>query len=225
MHRYRPHNTAEAEVTGRSIDRLGHPGCWPVAPAVVRRAQEGPALHHLARDLYLWHARVIAVLPLPALRIDAAAAGMRELAVLLVPVCRPLPDVARHVKQPVPIRPERPHWRRALVPIGPQVLPGKLALPGVRHHPATRGEFLSPDVGRTVQSPTRRELPFRLGRQRFPSPPGIGFDVLVGDVHHRMVRPPLYRTGWSFRMAPVRARDIRPPVVVVAQVDPVARFL
>src|SRR6185436_15900336 len=43
-------HAAKAEVAGRRVDRLRHARGRPVAAAIVRRAQERTALHHLARD-------------------------------------------------------------------------------------------------------------------------------------------------------------------------------
>src|SRR5262245_24814096 len=95
------HNTTEAEVTSRSIDWLRHARCWSVGPAVVRRAQVCPPLHHLARDLDLGHTWVVTLLAVSAFGIEACAAGMGNLAVLLVPVRGPLPYITRHIVQPV----------------------------------------------------------------------------------------------------------------------------
>ena len=46
----RPDDAAEAQVAGRGVDGLRHPGGGPVAAAVVRRAQVRAALHDLARN-------------------------------------------------------------------------------------------------------------------------------------------------------------------------------
>ena len=59
-----PHadDAAESQMAGRSIDRLGHTCRRAVAPAVIRSAQVGAALHHLTGNLDLWRAGVIALL-------------------------------------------------------------------------------------------------------------------------------------------------------------------
>src|SRR4029077_17222875 len=66
---------------------------------------------------------------------------------LLYEVVRgPLPDVDRHVLIAEAVRRKPPDRRGALVPVGAQVLPRELALPGVRHHPALGGKLVAPGV-------------------------------------------------------------------------------
>jgi len=65
-----PFDTAEAEMAGRGVDRLGVTRRWPVASAIVRCAKMRAALNHLARDLALGLARILAVLRVRAARIE-----------------------------------------------------------------------------------------------------------------------------------------------------------
>src|SRR5215211_5260833 len=141
-------DAAKPYVARTGIDRVGRACRWSVAPAVVRRAQERTALDHLARDGDVGHLRIVALLPCPTAGIDAAATVTFRLVMIPIPVSSPLPDVARHVEQPVAVGRERPDRRCPLELVGPQVLDGELALPGVRHHFALGREVVPPGVGR-----------------------------------------------------------------------------
>src|SRR5215216_3153331 len=182
-------DAAKSYVARTSIDWMVHARRRSVAPAVVRRAQERTALDHLARDGDVGHLRVVALLPVADGRVDAAAAGTFGLVMIPIPIRSPFPNVTRHVEQPVAVRWERPDRRCPLEPVGPQVLDGELALPGVRHILALRRELVSPGVGRTLQPPASGELPLGLGGKHFAHPARVGRDVLVGDMHHRMPLP------------------------------------
>src|SRR5262245_58083665 len=91
------------------------------------------AFHDFARDLDRWLVRIVAFVAVSAFRVKGGAARVNDFAVLLVPVSGPLPHVARHVVEAVAVRWKRSHRRSALEPVFFKVLPGKLALPGVRH--------------------------------------------------------------------------------------------
>ena len=83
---------------------LGQRDSGAIAPAVVGCAKVGAALHHLARDRNIRHARVAAPVALTAARIVDRAAGMLDLAVIPIPVGGPFPDVAGHIMETIAIR-------------------------------------------------------------------------------------------------------------------------
>src|SRR4051812_45175602 len=115
----------------RRVDRLRHPGGRSITMTVVRGAQMRSALHDASRNPDLRRARIETLVLSAPTRVFHGAAGVLDLAVVRVPVGGPLPDVSRHVVKPVPVGRERTDRRGPLVAILQQVLPGKLALPGV----------------------------------------------------------------------------------------------
>src|SRR6266571_6920257 len=133
-------NTPEADMARRRINRLGNTCRRAITQAVIRRAEEGPTFEHLSWDTDLRLCRINTLLFCPPSRIerDAACRGRVCWMMLLVPVRRPFPHIARHVIQTIAIGREGAHGRRPLKAIGEQVLPGKLSLPGVGHQLATR---------------------------------------------------------------------------------------
>ena len=104
------HYAAESQVRCRCVDGLRHAGGGPVTPAIVRGAQMRAAFHHLASNLDLRLAWVEASFPFRASRIGHGAARLFDLAVLLIPVGSPLPDVTGHVVKTEAIRWERRYW-------------------------------------------------------------------------------------------------------------------
>src|SRR5215510_4227643 len=141
----------------RSIDGLGHASRRSIAPAVVRRAEMRSAFHDFARDLDRWLVRIVAFVSFSAPRVEARAARLCYLLVLLVPVHGPLPHVAGHVVEPVTVGRKTAHRRCSLEPVFFKILPGKFALPGVGHVFAIRCKSIAPDELRTVQSAARGE--------------------------------------------------------------------
>src|SRR5262245_37265648 len=112
------HDAAEAEVAGRGVHVLRHARRGAVALAVVRRAQVRAAFHDFARDaLALRGAGIDAVFARAAARVGDRAAGLRDPAVVLVPVDGPLPHVAGHVVEAVAVRRERADRRGPLVAV------------------------------------------------------------------------------------------------------------
>ncbi len=85
------------EIEG--VDRLRHACGRAVAAAVVRRAEMRAALGHLARDLHVGLARVEALFARRAAWVSRSAARAVDRRMLLVPVRRPLPDIAGHVEE------------------------------------------------------------------------------------------------------------------------------
>src|SRR5262249_4296913 len=155
----RTHDAAEAEVAGGRIDRLRHPRRRPIAPAIIRRAQIRTTLHHLARDANPGCVRVVALLCFASARVVDRAAGSLYLAVILVPVGGPFPDVAGHLVEAVAVGRERADWRCPLVAVLAQVLPRKLALPGVRHRLAVRHQLVTPAELGALEAAARGEFP------------------------------------------------------------------
>ena len=94
----RAHDAAKADVRRRGVDRLALARGGAEAQAVVRRAQVRAALDHAPGDVLAGeHAR-------------RAARVLLRVAVGGGPVVRgPLPDVARHVVEPVAVGRERRH--------------------------------------------------------------------------------------------------------------------
>src|SRR5258705_5007273 len=91
-----PHDTPKPQMTRRCIDGLRHARGGAVAPAIVRRAEKRAAFHHLARNLDFGRIRIVTLFSLRASGIDIAAAGVRDLIVFLIPIRRPLPNIAGH---------------------------------------------------------------------------------------------------------------------------------
>src|SRR5215211_5783473 len=116
---------AEAQVGGAGVDRLGHASGRAVAAAVVGGAQVGAALHHLAGDGRRV-AGVDAAVTGPAAGVGRGAAAVVGVAVGLVPVAGPLPDVADQVDQAIAVGREPAHRGGAGVAVQLQVLVGEL---------------------------------------------------------------------------------------------------
>src|SRR5262245_41424124 len=81
-----PADAAEADVRGRGIDRLCMTRRRPIAAAIIRRTQMRAALDHLAGNLDVRKAGVVAVLLSPAARVFWNTAGLRRVGLVL---CRP----------------------------------------------------------------------------------------------------------------------------------------
>src|SRR4029453_15738255 len=194
----------------RSVDGLGHARRRTIAPAIVWRAQMRPAFHYFARDLNLRHVGIVTLVALSASRVEGRATGLRNVLVLLIPVCGPLPYVAGHLVEPVAVGWKASHRRSPLETVFFEILPGKLTLPGICHLFAVRREGIAPDEFPSVQSAASGELPLGFGGQLFADPFGVGFSVLVGDVHHRVFRFSLQRACRSLRMAPISAGNLDP---------------
>src|SRR4029453_19374117 len=175
----RAYDAAEPQVGRRRVDRLGHAGSRPVAPAVVGGTQVGPTLDHAAG-----HgggvAAVEAGLAGAASGIGHGAArvvGDRTGGVVLVPVGRPLPDVAAHLEQAVAVGRKGLGRRGVLPPVEHLVVQGELALPHVGHVAAARRELVAPGVLGALQPAAGRPLPLGLAGQVLAGPGGVGDDV------------------------------------------------
>src|SRR5690349_25165527 len=111
-------------MAGGGVDRLGMARRRAVAPAVVRRAEMGAALQHLARNPDGRLAGIIALRLRPAARILRHAAGLRRIGLMgdRPEIGGPLPDIADHVVETVAVRREAPDRRGP----GPAVVLGVL---------------------------------------------------------------------------------------------------
>src|SRR5262245_13277133 len=180
-------------MTRRCVDRLGMSGRRSIAPAIVWRTQVGSAFENLARDAAFGLTGIVAFLLFAAAWIfrNAARLSRIRLVALTEPVRGPLPDVANHVVEAVVVGWEGPDRRRSLVAVLSQVLRGKLTLPGVGHHLPSGVKLIAPRKFGVILPPAGGEFPFRFGGQIISGPAGVGQRVLLGDVHHGMLREPL----------------------------------
>src|SRR6516225_9789153 len=162
---------------------------WPVAAAVVRRAQMRAALDHPARNFGLRLAGVIAPGFGPTARILRDAACLRRIGLMLgrPPVSGPLPHIADHVVDPVAVRRKRRYRRRALEAIGAEVLVWEVTLPGIGHVFAAGCELITPGVLGAIEPPARGKLPFGFSRQVLAGPFCIGQRIVERDVYDRMI--------------------------------------
>src|SRR6476646_4363772 len=159
----------------RRVDHLRLASGGAVAEAVVRRAEVRAALDHLARDVLSGLAGVEALLGRRDPRVRRDAAWARDLVRVAggKPVGRPLPDVAGDVVEAVAVRGKAADGRGALVAVELQVLPGELALPGVRHRLAVREVLVAPREYRSLETAAGGELPLGFGGQVLPRPRGV----------------------------------------------------
>ena len=125
--------------------------------------------------------------------------------------------------QSVSIRRKRIDRRRALVPVAAEVLPRKLALPGIGHMPALPIEFVTPGVVRAIQTAAGGEFPLRFGRQLLARPFRVRLDIAIGDVYGRVVFETLDRAFRPQRMAHVRSPHELPPGAGT-EIHPMARL-
>src|SRR5436309_3272325 len=188
-----------------------------VARTVLIRAEERTAAHGT-----LWLGGLARVeRGLGPLGIASHASRPSQLVVVVgaIPITDPLPHVAGHVVQPVPVGRKPRHRPDAREPVLARVVVGKMPLVGVRHPLAPWLERVAPRIELPGETAARRELPLRFGRQALPGPRRIRLRVCVGDVHYRELILPRYRAPWTQGMTPVRALHVRPPLEVVIQRD------
>ena len=142
--------------------------------AIIRSAQVRTAFDHLARNFDLGLAWIVAPLLDSAPRVFRNAAGFRRVSIVLLrePVGGPFPYIADHVVNAVTVRRERGHRGSPLETVAVQILPRKIALPGVGVMLSAGHEFTAPGIFSVVDSAARRELPFGFGRQNPRRPNG-----------------------------------------------------
>src|SRR6516164_3529439 len=216
-----PDDAAEADVAGGGVDGLGVARRRTITPAVIRGAQMRPALQYLPWDADVRLAAVVATLLRSAARIlgRATRTGRGDLVTRAVPVRRPLPDVADHVVETVAVRRIGRYGRGTCIAVGARVLVRKFSLPGVRHVPLLRREFIAPGEFRTIEPAARSKLPLRLGRQLLAGPVGVGLGVAIGDVHHRVLLETGKGAAWPVGTPPERAESELPPLTPVVEID------
>src|SRR5690349_4483879 len=95
----------------------------PIAAAVVWRAEMRAAFEHLAGNLDLRLARVVALLLPPAAWVFRNAAGFWRISFVFwrVPVACPFPDIADHVVEAIAVRRKGSHRRGAFKAVGHRV--------------------------------------------------------------------------------------------------------
>src|SRR4051812_21841375 len=98
-----PHHAAEADMTGRGVDRLGVARGGAIAAAIVRRTEMRAAFQDFARDADVWLTWIKARILMSAARIAWNATRLCRIRMVLrrPPVRGPLPDIADHVVQTV----------------------------------------------------------------------------------------------------------------------------
>jgi hypothetical protein len=80
-----------------------------------------------------------------------------------------------------------------------------------------RFELIAPRIELAAQAPARGKLPLGFSWQSLGRPFRVGYRVRVRDLDDRIVFFALYVAPWTFRVAPVCALDIAPPLVVIIQ--------
>src|SRR5215470_10864004 len=188
-----PDDAAKADVARGSVDGLGVTCRWPVAAAIIWRAQVRAALQHLAWDADVRLAFIVTALLGRTVRIFRKATGAwrRGLVTRAIPVGGPLPHVSDHVVESIAVGRIRGNRRGACVAVRTRVLVRKFPLPGVGHVPVLRRELIAPGIFRAIESAAGGEFPLRLSRQLLARPARIGLGVPVGDMHHGVVFEPL----------------------------------
>ena len=163
----------------------------------------------------------IAPIETRAARIAWDAAGLGGLGGMarLEPVGCPLPRVADHVEHAVAVGREGIDRRGPFVPVGLQVLPGELPLPGIGPVTAVGRQLFAPGEGGAVEPAARGQFPLGFGRQRLAGPGSVGLGVCIRDVDDRMTVATVDGAPGTVRLAPVGVGRPVPPVGDVAPVD------
>src|SRR5207244_7763123 len=205
----RRQHAAEADVGHTRVRAAAVAGAGPVTRAIAVVAEEGPAaLHALGHE---WPGRVDR-----ALRsgwVDRhPLAGAPPIRLPIIPVGAPLPHVAGHVVEPVPVWRVRFYRRRPFEAVLHGVLVRKRALPNVALGMLLRERLISPDVGLPIQPAAGRKFPLGLRGQAFSCPARIGDGIVPGDLDDGMIVLAFDVAVWSFGMPPIRTRRPVPPL-------------
>src|SRR6516164_650686 len=187
-------------MASRGVDRLRVTRRRPVTPAIIRCAEMRAALNHLARDLALGLARIVAILSARATRIDRHAARMLLLMSCYIEVRGPLPNIADHIVEAIAIWGVGADRRSLLVAVLKQVLPREFALPRVRHRLAVWLEHVTPGELRAFEPTARGELPFGLSGELFVGPSRVSHCVVIGDVYDGIIVEAFDRAAGPVRM-------------------------
>ncbi len=195
-----------------------------VTPAIVGRAQVRTAFQDLARDMHLRLAGIEAAGLVAAARIFRHATGLDRSGAHGEPVRCPFPDIADHVAETIAVRRESTDRRRPFIAVIGVALIGKHALPGIGHELPFRIEIITPGEFAVVIATLGGELPFGLGRQDLPGPPGVGLGIGVSDMDHRMIVQAGQVAAGTIGMTPVGAENIMPPVVDITHIHRTVGF-
>src|ERR1700756_1026941 len=118
-------------------------------------------LQDFAWNLHAWLTWIIAGLFRRSAGIAGYAASLGFVGGMfrLKPVRSPLPYISDHVIKPIAVRGKRTDGRGAFIAIAAQVLPGKFALPRIRHVLPIREEFPPPCKSSTIETSAGGEFP------------------------------------------------------------------
>src|SRR6516225_3321592 len=182
------HHAAETQMVRTSGNLTFATGADDVTRAILIRAEKGtPAMNFLRLtgfrriEWMLWALRIARHL---------AVGGQGPIIFGSVPITRPLPYVARHVVQPVRIRGIMSDRRGAPKTVLSRVGVRKMPLVRVSHPLSVRTEFISPHEGFSGLATSRREFPFRFGRQTFSSPLRVSHRIFIRHLYHRIILLP-----------------------------------
>ena len=121
----------------------------------------------------------------PAVACDLMRGCERLVVAGSVPIGRPLPNVAGHVKQSKAVEVNVPTGAVPTKPSAPVFFPGSVpekCSPGI----CPRLEIITPDEPLAIQATARGEFELSFCRQTLTGPLRIRFGILVGDMDHRM---------------------------------------
>ena len=127
------------------------------------------------------------------------------------PIRAPLPRIANHVVQAIPIGGKAFHRRGARKTIFIGVEIWKMSLPNVGHALSVRHKVVTPRVTFLLQPTARGKLPLGLGGQSLAGPLRIRARIAPRNLHHRMIPTSIQITRRTFRMLPIRAGNPLPP--------------
>src|SRR5580658_10886635 len=147
------------------------------------------------------------------------AVHTRQLLVVIraIPIARPLPHVPRHIIKTVAVRRKPPDCCDPYVVVFSGVLVWKVTLKRIGHPLSFWSKRIAPYKWLSGQSTSCRKFPFSFGRQSLPGPLGVSRSILIRDLHDRVVRLSLDTGSGAQGVAPVRAGNIRPPLVMIIQ--------
>ena len=216
------------------VDHLRPASRGAVAHAIAVGTEVGAALDHLARYPELRLPPVVALADSATARIAWNAAGLVDLGRMAVgvPVGGPVPDVAGHVVEAVPVR--REGSDRSCRAIAAVRSPREIAVPEVGEPGVDGFRLITPGEDRLIQPATCRRFPLSLARQAPASPVRVRLGILVGDMDDRMISRPLIDdplpSGWRQDAPGVQVhhrlmwRRFTGPAVRAKTIEPGCRF-
>jgi hypothetical protein len=113
------------------------------------------------------------------------------------PIGSPFPDIAHHIEKSVTIGGEDANRRAAFKPVDAQILPGKIALPRVRHH-ATAWSELATQANSPSQANSAPSKPPRAANSHSAS---VGRDFPAQRAYASASSSATCAMGWSSRVA------------------------